>query len=258
MLDNSFIAEFEALAEKYGLPKEGGSINENRLDQLASNYQLLQLIYVGRRSGQYFTSEEIVGDFSALEIARMLKQITQAEGDRFKIDYEGWIEWYNSPQLVVVLRQSLTDALSQRVKKGNGVLVLFKGYGGGDTGRAFIIELPKGIKPQQGGFSEAELDAIIHSEKEAQSAWEITQGNKERNTDNVKSRRPELRDIAEHILGLLPTCWQKVDRYNFVADYMRGAGFLDFMSRVRLMEIDRMDKKQRSTMVRNWLRDSLR
>ena len=131
-------------------------------------------------------------------------------------------------------------------------MILSKGFG--STGRAYIVPYPEGAKPQQDGFSDAELGAIIDYENKAKEEWERSQGNTERWEGKGKSRLPELGRVAQEIKDLLPLDWKVVDKHCFVAEYMRRAGFLDFKGEAWLMGFDNKERQQRDRMVRDWIK----
>ena len=244
MLEQSSIqADFEALCNQYGLPVED------------SNYYFLLDLFRRRRQGKSFTTEEILADFSALELAGMLKQLSYS-GGAFSLVVGGVKKDYNSPLLVEVLKQSLVVALQARVKKCGANMILSKGYGaGGDEGRAFLIPYPEGCTPQEGGFSEVELNCIIDFEKGLAVEVKKMQGNKERWEKEGASRLPELGKLAEWIMQYyLPEDWLPVQKLNFVADFLFLAGFLDFKGEVWKAGFKDKNKQQKDKMVRDWVK----
>lgn len=256
---SKYVPEFESLCKKYGLSSEQRYVDRDGNER--GQYILLLDMYTRRKVGIYPTIEEIQADFSALDIARMLRQLLYLDGKSFSLNGQE----YRNPTLGGLLIQFLTEALGKRVEKkeslnssnpnypliGKPVMILSKG---GSTGRAYIIPYPEGAKPQQKGFSNAELNAIIDYESKAREEWEKSQGNTERWEGKGKSRLPELGRMAQVIKDLLPLDWKVVDKHNFVAEYMRGAGFLDFKNEERLQEFDGKNRKQKDREVRNWLK----
>lgn len=265
MFDQSeALRDYEALTSDFGLPNENGD----------GSYYILQLMFVGRRRMQYymaeidsnkvsaedlpegwdsglvFTFEEICSDFSALEIARMLKQLEKSNGE-ITIEGGGRKNKY-SPELVEILKQSLNEALEQRVKKGKDMMILDKGYGGGFTGRAFIIECP-GVDGTQKGtsFSKEELDAIISYETKAKEAWEKTQGNKE---EYGRTRLTELGKLSNEILAMLPKDWKVSHKQDFAIGFLRGAGYLDYRGEGWLEGFDDKTQLEKRREFRNWIR----
>ena len=236
-------ADFDALCSQYGLPVGD------------SNYFFLLDLFQRRRLGVSFTDEEILAELSALEIARMLKQLSNSSGAFSLAVGRRKPIIYISPALVGILKQSLEDALEARVEKGKKHLILSKGYGaGGDEGRAFLIEYPEGCTPKAEGFSNRELDAIIAFEEGFEVEVEEMQGNKERWEIEGGSRLPELGKLSEWIIdNYLPKEWQAVDKYNFVADYLFRAGFLDFKGEVWKGGFRDKSRKEKDRMIRNWL-----
>ncbi|MBQ6416241.1 MAG: hypothetical protein IJJ65_08335 [Butyrivibrio sp.] len=220
-----------------------------------SNYYYLLDLFQRRRQGKSFTTEEILADFSALEIARMLKQLSFSSGN-FSLLVGGVSKDYSSPALVGILKQSLEEALGARVEKGKKHLILSKGYGaGGDEGRAFLIEYPEGCTPKGEGFSNTELDAIIAFEEGLEVEVKKMQGNKERWEKEGGSRLPELGKLSEWIIdNYLPQEWQAVDKNNFVADYLFQAGFLDFKAEVWKAGFKGKNRQQKDRMVRDWMK----
>ena len=260
---SKYIPEFESLCARYGLSSKQRYVDKDGEER--GQYILLLDMYTRRRAGIYPTNEEVQADYSALDIARMLKQLSLYSGGYFTLQVMSDVQDYRNPDIGTILIKSLTEALSRRVEKipslnssnpnnplkGKPVMLLSKGFG--SIGRASIIPYPKGVEPQQDGFSEAELTAIIDYENMAKEEWEKSQGNTERWENIGRSRLPELGRMAQEIKDLLPLGWREVDKNNFVADYMRGAGFLDFKKEVWLGVFDKKSRQQKDRMVRNWL-----
>ena len=253
MLEQSGIqADFEALCGHYGLPVGD------------SNYYFLLSLFSRRRKGISFTTEEILADFSALDIARMLKQLSFSNGV-FSLIVKSIKQDFSNPALVEGLKQFLVDALQARVKKVEhlkkgeeslgATMILSKGYGaGGDEGRAFLIPYPEGCTPQEGGFSDVELDCIIDFEGRLAVEVERMRGNKERWEPEGASRLPELGKLAELIEdNYLPKEWQSVDKHTFVADYLFRGGFLDFKSDLWKAGFKGKGRKEKDRMIRNWI-----
>lgn len=231
--------EFEALCGKYGLPEGEG------------NYYYLLDTFRRRRARKSFTTEEILSDFTALELARMLKQLVLCGGG-FSLVVGGVKKDYNSPALVEVVKQSLEDALQARVRRGRNHLILSKGYGaGGDEGRAFLIPYPEGHKPQASGFSEEELEAIIRKEEELAEEVEKMKGNKMNYT--TYTRNPELGRLVSFLYQYLPQEWSDATRNAFLADYLCGAGFLDFKGKAWVESFKEKVKEDRDRQVRRWV-----
>lgn len=239
--------DFEALAEKYGIPKTGEQ-------DLTSNYIILQCIYVSRRMGKYKTSEEIISDFTALDIAKILLQLRYSKGN-FSIETRGVSQKYSNKTIVEVMEKSLIDKLGCYVEKGAGCMLLKKGAGGGFTGRGFVIEYPVGVESHPAGyFSDEELQLLISYEMEKFNDWKLTQGNKQRWEDGGKSRLPELGKVASMIDCYLPNDMKIVDKYNFIAEYMMDAGFLEHMSEDWKVLFNMKDKKGKVRVVKDWIK----
>lgn len=239
-------AEFDALCSQYGLPVGD------------SNYFFLLDLFQRRRQGVSFTDEEILSDFTALDIARMLKQLSFSKG-YFSLKVVGDREKdYTNPALVGIIKQSLEDALGKRVEKGDNNMLLSKskGYGaGGDQSRGLLIPYPEGYTPQEVGFSDVELQCIIDFEEGLAVEVKKMQGNKERWEEKGKSRLPELGKLAEWIIiNYLPKEWKEVDKHNFVADYLFNAGFLDFKSEIWKAGFRDKKKEQKYKMVLDWIK----
>ena len=106
-------------------------------------------------------------------------------------------------------------------------------------------DYPKGEAPQEDGFSLVELDMIISMGK-----WL---------KDNVKklsgksTRNPELGQLVTDLYPNLPEEWTDASRNAFLADFLCGAGFLDFKGASWLDAYKDMGKAEKDRMVRNWL-----
>lgn len=235
-----FESEFDALCLEYDLPKRG------------YNYVSLLTIYVNRRKGGYPTLEEFLADFSALEIARMLKQLSFSNGG-FSLVVGGLTKDYNSPTLVGVLKKSLVDALAERVEKensnGENYMILYKSIGW--RKRGFYLPYPQGCTPQEGCFSEKELDAIIDFEKGQQDKVRRMQGNVRNNT--TPTRNPELGKMVLSLKQYLPEEWNSATQNAFIADFLHLAGFLNFKGKIWLEGFSEKQKEEKDRQVRRWV-----
>lgn len=245
-------ADFDAICSKYGLEENG-----------EGDYYYLLSLFNGRRQGKAFSKYEILSDFSALEIAQMIRQLSNFKKKITSIGGGGDIEEYSSPQLIEILKKPLEQALKERVKKitdigGKNYLILFIGYGaGGDEGRASMIPYPDGCTPQEEGFSKDELEILIKREEERRKGVLKMQGNKERWEDEGTSRLQDLGEQAEWIKYYIPQCWTIRKQHCFVFDFLFGAGFLDFKSKIWKKQHKDMKPEQKDRTIRNWI-DSYR
>lgn len=245
--------EFEAFWKSYNLPPDTNA------------YWTLFDMWLGFRSGQYKTDIDILGDTTAYDCARLLKQLNEAIGGEFSLEcgLKGG-EKYKNPALLKMLQESLNTTLSAYVEKRKGVLILSKCYGGGDTGRAFIIDCPDS-NPKEADFSDAELTAIVRFEESTQREVNKLQGRKVRNRDNSKNydgagKSAELGLEATIILEIIKGLHfipkgEDVDkiifRYNFVFEFMESAGLLDCRPDKQALLANGM--KMRERYVKNWI-----
>lgn len=235
---SGILADFEAICGEYGLPAEGG------------NYYFLLDTFTRKRSGMAYTIEEILEDDLALELAEMLKQLSSSFGG-FSLQ-TGAKKDYKNPALVEVLKEALEAALQGRVEKGREHMILSKGYGsGGDQGRAFIIPYPEGSTPQEKGFSKEELEAIITYEKEQRGLVEKMKGNVK--NYSAPTRNPELGKLVVFLKQYLPEEWNEATQNSFLADYLCGAGFLDFKGKAWLDGFRDKLKAEKDRQVRDWI-----
>lgn len=236
-----FESEFDALCLEYDLPKRG------------YNYVSLLTIYVNRRKGGYPTLEEFLADFSALEIARMLKQLSFSN-EGFSLVVGGLTKDYNSPTLVGVLKKSLVDALAERVEKvnsnGEHYMILYKSVGRKKWG--FCLPYPAGCSQQKVGFSEGELDALIGFENRQKVEVEKMQGNVRNNT--TPTRNPELGKLVLSLKQYLPEEWNPATQNAFLADYLFSAGFLGFKGKSWLEGFREKNKAEKSKLVQDWIK----
>lgn len=233
--------EFDALCDSYGLPKG------------KYGYVSLLTIFANRRNGGFPTQGEFLADFSAMEIARMLKQLSFSNAG-FSLVVGVVTKDYNSPTLVEVLKQSLVDALAERVVKvnsnGENYMILYKSSG--RKKRGFYLSYPAGCSPQEVGFSENELDAIIDFERGLQDKVKKMQGNVRSNTTPTKN--PELGELVLSLMQYLPEEWSQATKNAFLADYLCSAGFLDFKGKSWLEGFREKEKSEKDRLVRNWIK----
>ena len=265
---SSIRKDFDALCEQYGLPKDEMS-------------EALFGIFLSR--GVLMPSSTYEGQ-SVFEIARMLKQLSGVGIAGFTLQNVGGVtrNTYSSPELVEVLKKSLVDALKARVRKIEdawvtpdyirfrdspedkmvnvraSMAVILQTISGGEEREVYQEErlvyiYPEGVHPSQDSFSEQELEAIINY-GERLAEWEKKMmGNKERWMKDGASRLPELGKLAEIIIRRLPVGWTMADKLNFVAGYLYRGGYLDFKDAVWLNEFEKMGRKKKDRMVRNWI-----
>lgn len=216
-----------------------------------------------KKSGLGKTDVEIISDFSALDCARMIVQLSTYKGD-----VSLWIggnKQVYSPAIVEVMKGSLMGALCQMVEKKENALILKKGQGAdGDRARAFVIPCA-GSNPQADTFSMVELNALIDYESKKQKWVKKMEGNTERWEEEGNSRLPELGKIAYEILtmevntesgkkSIFPDGMKETDKYNFISEYMLLAGYLDFKPENWFFNFVNKDKYEISTSVRDWIK----
>lgn len=236
-------AEFDSLCGEYGLRKGGGG------------YVSLLTIFSNRRGGRFFTYYESLSDKSTLELARMLLSFRKGEDS---IIVGG--EKYDSPTLVEMLEKSLEDALRNNVKRVRKQMegeesvgdyfIFFKPSGKGRK-RGYYFPYPEGVTPQEKGFSQDELEAILSIEKKMKEDLERMQGNVRDYT--TPSRNPELGELVLSLTNYLPEEWNDATRNAFLADFLQGAGFLNFKGSSWLMKFSEKGKAEKDREVRNWI-----
>lgn len=236
-----------------------------KLKEAHEGYWLLKDFFEHRIKGEAFTDEEIASDFTAMEIASMLLLLRGKI--KFKIEADhGCSITITDKRMIESLVGYLNMELNKRVnKRGNIVeekggdkkclgphLILNKGYGGGGTGRAYLIPYPLGCAPQKEGFSDKELEAIIHYEAQLKESICFFAG-------NANTRNPEIGKMSSWIISLLPNDWTRTDRNCFVFDYLSYSGFLDFKGDVWKMKfIGKGDRKNKCTQVKDWINSYVR
>lgn len=208
--------------------------NDSYLNQSLSGYgyQAFLSILDNRITGRFATEEEIGRDFSALEIAQMLKQIYKAE--EFTLVVEDARIKYRNSSLVAIISDSLIKELQKRIsksphsvaKRGNDIVedygaVMYLNKFAGNDGRVTRIPYPEGVTPYlEDGFSIEEIDEIIRFEKMQETISRKYLGN--------KTRSPELGHLCEILLPFLPEEWILEDKCYFLYGFLVLAGFLDF------------------------------
>lgn len=224
-------ADFDALLNQYGgIPEDSGC------------YTDLWYLFLHRRLGKHTTEYEEMSNFPASEMAMMLKQLLCSPTGAFSLKVGSAKREYSNPTLVEVLKKSLVDALQAMVTKEYPLLNVTYG-----SKNDYLIgwDYPKGETPQEDGFSLVELDMIVEMGK-----WL---------KDNVKklsgksTRNPELGQLITDLSPNLPEGWTDATKNAFLADFLCGAGFLDFKGTPWLDGFKDMGKAEKDRMVRNWL-----
>lgn len=240
---------FSVLCKQYNLP------------ETHEGYFALMDFFDRRQNNKRYTEEEIASDFTAMELAKMLL-LLQGTGS-FRIEVApGHHTTISDKKMIDSLVGYLTGELSNRIQKSENIvedkggvkkckgphLILCKGYGGGGTGRAYLIPYPPGSSLEKEGFSEVELKAIIKYEKQLKDIIDKYAGNK-------NTRNPEIGKLASWILSLLPGEWIYTDRNCFVFDYLLYCGFLDFKGDDWKMKffVGKSDRKRKSDQVDDWI-----
>lgn len=260
MLKQSSIKkDFEALCNQYGL-----QVEQNKV---------LQAIYEAKQEGLFQMPSFALDNMPVFDLAKMLKQLYKSAGT-FTLKVGGGKEDYSSPILVEVLKQLLNQALKERVRKQNetwvdlGVMGYEKFPIGKKTniGASMVITLwdwgkqekiilyPEGVIPSQDTFSEWELEAIIDTGKELERVVEKMQGNG--SGTYSPTRNPELGEMAILLKSHLPEEWNSATQNSFIADFLLGAGFLDFKGDSWLDDFKDKGKAEKDRLVRNWIDSS--
>lgn len=245
--------EFEDLWQSYNLLPDTGA------------YWLLFDWWLGFRSGQYKTLKSILADTTAYDAARALLQLESYQGGLLHLKCGGLKGDYCNPAIVEAMKVGLQDLLSSRVIKaelpeGAG-FIIFKGYGGGDTGRALKV-LCADCNLLEKGFSIPELEAIVKSEERTLKEVERLSGRKVRDKKKkgrvVKKNegKGELSQLGLSATEILNTIegmdfQSKELRYSFVFDYMLGAGLLD--NRPDIDELKQKVNFEKERIVKDWL-----
>lgn len=235
---------FDTLWESYNLPTG------------CSEYWSLFDRWLGIRAGVYKTTEGLLSDRTALDCARLLLQLRCCAAGVFSmaVGRNEWVEYQNTA-LVEAMESGLQERLASVVEKADGALILGKGFGGGDTGRAFIIDCPDS-NPKEADFSDAELDAIVSFEESTQREVKRLQGYKQKdkgNKDAGKSMLPDMGLTASLILKTLKG--MGVSDYRaccFAFDFMLRSGMLDF--RIDKGVFENLDNRGKKEYVRNWIK----
>lgn len=245
--------EFEAFWKSYNLPPDTNA------------YWLLFDWWLGFRSGQYKTLKNILADNLAYDSARALLQLESYQDGLLHLDCGGLKGDYCNPAIVEAMKVGLQDLLSSRVIKaelpeGAG-FIIFKGYGGGDTGRGLKV-LCADCNLSEKSFSIPELEAIIKSEKRTMKEVEKLSGRKVRDKkkkgmvvkkNEGKGELSQLGLSATEILNIIKDVdFHSIEkRYSFVFDFMLGVGLLD--NRPDIDELKQKVDFEKERIVKDWL-----
>lgn len=254
---SEYIREFDELCTEYGLSKDS--------EVEGWDYLALQVIWIEKKQGQFFTTEEIIADFSGMESAMMLLQFLETSSNTFEVIVGSVTKVFECPVFFSEIKQFLIDMLNKRVQKfeslkfrENGVevvkpaMILSKGYGGGFTGRAFIIPYPEGVIPQKECWSIEELTTIIKYEIQKKNEWLQSQGRKKRNSSQ-RTKRKEMKALVEYLLNFMPLNMNVMSQYAFMSDFMQRAGFFDYQGVVWNSDYEYMNNKEKYDVIHKFM-----
>lgn len=237
MLEQSSIqADFDSLCKNYGLQVD------------SECYRELSYIFTSRRQGKYFTTYELNSNFPALDIARMLKQLSFFRGE-VSLVLAGFSQDYHSPFLVEVLKNSLIDALKGIVRKTETDISVFYGN---NRDCLYCLCYPDGYVPQMEGFSEKELDWIIEMGESLNERVKKYAGNTQPK-GKAPTRNPALGEFVLDFYPILPQEWNDATRNAFLADFLCDAGFLDFKGDAWKQGFKDKLKEDKDRQVRRWV-----
>lgn len=246
--------EFDALCKSYWLDKN------------STEYWTLFDMWLGFRMGQYHTIKTILSDADAYDSASALLQLESYEGGFIHLKCGGQSGDYSNPAIVEAMKVGLQEMLSSRVIKaelpGGAGFIIFKGYGGGDTGRALKV-LCADCNPQEKSFSVPELKAIIRSEEKTMQEVKRLAGRKVRDKkrggkvvkkNDGMGELPLLGLTATEILNIIKDIDfdSKEKQFSFVFDYMLGAGLLN--DRPDIDKLRQRVNNEKERMVKDWLK----
>ena len=228
--------DYDALCGQYsGIPEDSPS------------YTYLWSIFLARRQGGHPLDYAVDITCPALEIATMLKQLSYSSG-AFSLKVGSGRKDYSSPALVEVLQKSLTDALLDMVEKitlEEDCHYLSVNYGK-DGSYSVAWDYPEGQVPQEGGLSEVELGLILN-------IGEYLKDRTKKLGGYSQGRSPVLGQFILDLYPFLPPEWNNATKNSFLADFLCGAGFLDFYGASWLDGFRDKGKGEKDRQVRDWI-----
>jgi hypothetical protein len=228
--------DYDALCGQYsGIPEDSPS------------YTYLWSIFLARRQGGYPLDYEVDITCPALDIATMLKQLSYSSG-AFSLKVGSGRKDYSSPALVDVLKKSLTDALLDMVEKitlEEDCHYMSVNYGK-DGSYSVAWDYPAGELPQEDGLSKVELEMIL-------KIGECLKDRTKKFGGRAQGRWPVLGQLVLDLYPFLPPEWNNATKNAFLAEFLYGAGFLDFYGASWLEEFKDKGKGERDKQVRDWI-----
>lgn len=224
------------------------------------HYNRLLGLFSLMRDGHLNVDEPYLSDSLLLETARMLKQLSYSKG-KFSLTVGVMVEQYESSEIVERMRKLLEDILDKKVMKiiyerGEKVMGLCINETVEQMhpiGRRSYISYPEGCEMQEEGFSEKELDMIIHNQEKARYREKLWHGSKE-TWEEGNGQIPLLGKYAREIRDLLPSDWKKVKQHNFIANFLYDSGFLYFKSQTWKNSYLKKKPQEVDRMVRDWIK----
>jgi len=211
MSNNDIIQDFCDLCREYGLPSDPGDVEH-------FNWTLF-FIFKEKRNGTPWMATETIGDLSSVaDIARLLTQVM--EGD---ITVQGRVRPipYTNQETLRLLKESLVGILKRRVFRYGNKLVLSLSQ----TSATIVSENANG---PEDGFTFDELDSIIQAVAHLNKTAKKYQGKRTKGAD-THTHTKDISPVVKAALDALKDCGlNTMAKYNFVADFLFRAGFLDF------------------------------
>lgn len=228
--------DYDALCSQYsGIPED------------CPSYTYLWSIFLERRQGGHPLDYEVDITCPALDIATMLKQLSYSPGT-FSLIVGSGRKNYSSPVLVELLKESLTGKLLTMVEKqtfDDDCHYLSINYG--EDGRwGWALDYPDGQLPQEDGLSEVELEMILTIGEQLKDRTKKMGG-------YSQGRSPVLGQFILDLYPFLPPEWNNATKNAFLADFLCGAGFLDFYGASWLDGFKDKGKGEKDRQVRDWI-----
>jgi len=245
-----------------------------------STFHLCRDIMKAVEEGRFFTDEDLLLDDSSYQSAKMLRQLMKLDKERHDLTLivKGVQEQYSSSIVIDSLKETLIDNLSKVIEKHKGVkrngvdiedyMLLSIGYGGGYTGRSFLIPCKNIMEVNENGFSKEELDLIIdYWDKELNPHLQSLLGRIQYDKLNEGKDKVKRRQMFGYYANMLlyninevdKTDIRITDKYCFICDFLQFAGILNCMGVKYLDDIPIMAeegdiRKHKYKLVDKWIK----
>lgn len=239
--------DFNRLCSQYGLLQMSLDIVKQEMSDEEANCIYLYTYFMQGEPEILGYTLSNANDFSALSIAKLLKQLSFCDTmGKFSINVAPYEITYTDNTLIEILKESLSIALSARIEKDRNAMWLHKND---NKLLGFKIPYPEGIEKQENGWSTDELNLIIKHQEKALAEYNCFKGKGKGNGKFIPEMGKYAMDIAEH----LPKDWSKTLTACFIIDFMTESGFLTNKGELFIEDVKSWSNNEKQHKVDSWI-----